>query len=66
MKEQKKRLRRSLRLFEDKYEREHGHKLAKENRGGMESDYGEYKHAKAKLRLLEALIAKKASKDYDF
>ena len=65
-KEQKKKLRRSLRQFEERYEREHGHKLAKEDRGIMEQTYGDYKHAKAKLRLLEALISKKAPKEDEF
>ncbi|XP_018008712.1 uncharacterized protein LOC108666368 isoform X2 [Hyalella azteca] len=65
-KDQKKKLRKSLRQFEERYEREHGHKLAKENRGSMEQNYLDYKHAKAKLRLLEALIAKKAPTDDEF
>lgn len=65
-KEQKKKLRRSLRQYEERYEREHGHKLAKEDRGIMEENYREYKHAKAKLRLLEALISKKAPKEDDY
>lgn len=65
-KDQKKKLRKSLRQFEERYEREHGHKLAKEDRGSMEQAYLDYKHAKAKLRLLEALIAKKAPKGDEF
>ncbi|KAF2357612.1 hypothetical protein FHG87_011633 [Trinorchestia longiramus] len=65
-KDQKKKLRKSLRQFEERYEREHGHKLAKENRGSMEQTYLDYKHAKAKLRLLEALISKKAPKEDEF
>ena len=65
-KDHKKKLRRSLRQFEERYEREHGHKLAKEDRGVMEQTYLDYKHAKAKLRLLEALISKKAPKEDEF
>lgn len=63
-KDQKKKLRRSLRQFEERYEKEHGQKLAKEDRGVMDAVYKDYKHAKAKLRLLEALISKKAPLDY--
>ena len=54
----KKRLRRALRDYEEKFERETGRKVQKEDRGQMEQTYTDYKHAKAKLRLLEALISK--------
>nr|XP_045621137.1 protein FAM13A-like isoform X5 [Procambarus clarkii] len=56
--EEKKKLRRSLREYEEKFERELGRKVQKEDRGPMEQTYLDYKHAKAKLRLLEALLSK--------
>ncbi|XP_042210618.1 protein FAM13A-like isoform X5 [Homarus americanus] len=56
--EEKKKLRRSLREYEEKFEREMGRKVQKEDRGPMEQTYLDYKHAKAKLRLLEALLSK--------
>ncbi|XP_046663842.1 protein FAM13A isoform X2 [Homalodisca vitripennis] len=57
--EEKKRLRRSLREFEEECQKTMGRKLLKEDRIPMEQTYTEYKHAKAKLRLLEALLMKK-------
>ena len=56
--DEKKKLRRSLREFEENFEREMGRKVQKEDRGPMEQTYLDYKHAKAKLRLLEALLSK--------
>ena len=56
--DEKKRLRKALREYEEKFERETGRKVQKEDRGSMEQTYLDYKHAKAKLRLLEALISK--------
>lgn len=56
--EEKKKLRRTLREYEEKFEREMGRKVQKEDRGPMEQSYLDYKHAKAKLRLLEALLSK--------
>ncbi|XP_045101851.1 uncharacterized protein LOC123498625 isoform X5 [Portunus trituberculatus] len=56
--EEKKKLRRTLRDYEEKFEREMGRKVQKEDRGPMEQTYLDYKHAKAKLRLLEALLSK--------
>ncbi|XP_066971680.1 protein FAM13A isoform X3 [Macrobrachium rosenbergii] len=56
--EEKKKLRRALREFEENFEREMGRKVQKEDRGPMEQTYLDYKHAKAKLRLLEALLSK--------
>ncbi|XP_050717359.1 protein FAM13A-like isoform X2 [Eriocheir sinensis] len=56
--EEKKKLRRILREYEEKFEREMGRKVQKEDRGPMEQSYLDYKHAKAKLRLLEALLSK--------
>ncbi|XP_054264651.1 protein FAM13A-like [Macrosteles quadrilineatus] len=56
--EEKKRLRRSLREFEEECQKTVGRKLSREDRLPMEQTYAEYKHAKAKLRLLEALVMK--------
>jgi len=60
----KRRARRNLRAFEERYEREHGCKPPKEDRPiQAEALYRDYKHAKAKLRLLEALIGKTAPRE---
>lgn len=56
--EEKKKLRRSLKEFEDEFQEKTGRKLQKDDKLPMESVYSSYKQAKAKLRLLEALIAK--------
>lgn len=57
--EEKKKLRRQLREFEDEFQNRTGRKLQKEDRLPMETVYTDYKHIKAKLRLLEALLKKK-------
>uniref|UniRef100_UPI00398E9C66 protein FAM13A-like isoform X1 n=1 Tax=Pristiophorus japonicus TaxID=55135 RepID=UPI00398E9C66 len=54
----KKRLRKSLREFEDTFFQENGRNVQKEDRAPMAEEYSEYKHVKAKLRLLEVLISK--------
>ncbi|XP_048385379.2 protein FAM13A isoform X3 [Stegostoma tigrinum] len=54
----KKRLRKSLRDFEDTFFQENGRTVQKEDRAPMAEEYSEYKHIKAKLRLLEVLISK--------
>lgn len=54
----KKRLRKTLRDFEDTFFQENGRSVQKEDRTPMAEEYGEYKHVKAKLRLLEVLISK--------
>merc|ERR1719391_958242 len=56
--EEKKHLRRALRDFEEQFERDFGRKVQKEDRGPLEQTYLDYKHIKAKLRLLEALLSK--------
>lgn len=56
--EEKKQLRRSLKEFENDFQTKTGRKLQKDDRVPMEGTYSNYKQAKAKLRLLEALIAK--------
>lgn len=56
--EEKKRLRRSLKEYENEFQMKTGRKLQKDDRLPMEGLYLSYKQAKAKLRLLEALVAK--------
>ncbi|XP_077999668.1 protein FAM13A-like isoform X3 [Glandiceps talaboti] len=57
-KNDKKRLRKVLREFEDAFFKRTARKVQKEDRVPMESEYAEYKQVKARLRLLEALISK--------
>ncbi|CAH0393550.1 unnamed protein product [Bemisia tabaci] len=58
VKEDKKRLRRCLKEFEEEFLATTGRKLQKEDRLPMEQIYNQYKNTKAKLRLLDALVAK--------
>ncbi|KAG8178715.1 hypothetical protein JTE90_024837 [Oedothorax gibbosus] len=58
VKDEKRRLRKTLKEFEDQFKKEHGRKVQREDKRAMESCYTEYKNAKAKLKLLEALVAK--------
>ncbi|ELW70191.1 Protein FAM13A [Tupaia chinensis] len=59
MREEKKRIRKKLRDFEDNFFRLNGRNVQKEDRTPMAEEYNEYKHIKAKLRLLEVLISKR-------
>ncbi|CAK6432977.1 unnamed protein product [Pipistrellus nathusii] len=59
MREEKKRIRKKLREFEDNFFRQNGRSVQKEDRTPMAEEYSEYKHIKAKLRLLEVLISKR-------
>ncbi|KAM8800910.1 protein FAM13A isoform 4-T5 [Rhynchonycteris naso] len=59
MREEKKRIRKKLRDFEDNFFRQNGRNVQKEDRTPMAEEYNEYKHIKAKLRLLEVLISKR-------
>ncbi|ELK13690.1 Protein FAM13A [Pteropus alecto] len=59
MREEKKRIRKTLRDFEDNFFRQNGRNVQKEDRTPMAEEYNEYKHIKAKLRLLEVLISKR-------
>ncbi|XP_066891593.1 protein FAM13A isoform X7 [Kogia breviceps] len=59
MREEKKRIRKKLRDFEDSFFRQNGRNAQKEDRTPAAEGYSEYKHIKAKLRLLEALISKR-------
>ncbi|KAJ8403637.1 hypothetical protein AAFF_G00349630 [Aldrovandia affinis] len=60
--EEKKRIRKKLREFEDTFFRQNGRNFQKEDRPA--EDYSEYKHVKAKLRLLEVLIGKRDSSKF--
>ncbi|KAM3863109.1 protein FAM13B-like [Diretmus argenteus] len=55
---EKRRLRLSLRQFEDHFHTQTGRSCQKEDRGPMVEEYCQYKTLKAKLRLLEALLSK--------
>eukprot|EP00079_Xenopus_tropicalis_P038033 XP_017951804.1 PREDICTED: protein FAM13A isoform X3 [Xenopus tropicalis] len=57
--EEKKRIRKVLRDFEDNFLKQNGRNVQKEDRNPMAEDYIEYKHVKAKIRLLEVLINKR-------
>ncbi|XP_058151524.1 protein FAM13A isoform X1 [Dasypus novemcinctus] len=59
MREEKKRIRKKLRDFEDNFFRQNGRSVQKEDRTPLAEEYNEYKHIKAKLRLLEVLISKR-------
>ncbi|XP_059677057.1 protein FAM13C [Gavia stellata] len=54
----KKRLRKALREFEEQFYKQTGRSPQKEDRVPMAEEYSEYKHTKAKIRLLEILISK--------
>ncbi|KAL8186896.1 UNVERIFIED_CONTAM: Protein fam13c [Gekko kuhli] len=54
----KKRLRKVLREFEEQFFKQTGRNPQREDRIPMSEEYSEYKHIKAKLRLLEVLISK--------
>ncbi|XP_047925328.1 protein FAM13C isoform X5 [Anser cygnoides] len=54
----KKRLRKALREFEEQFYKQTGRSPLKEDRVPMAEEYSEYKHTKAKIRLLEVLISK--------
>ncbi|KAI1887408.1 hypothetical protein AGOR_G00189990 [Albula goreensis] len=62
--EEKKRIRKNLREFEDEFFRQNGRNVQKEDRSPMAEEYSEYKHIKAKLRLLEVLISKRDSSKF--
>lgn len=55
---EKKRLRKILRTFEKDFQLATGRKVQREDRHPMENNYTEYKHVKARLRLMEALVLK--------
>ncbi|XP_074485483.1 protein FAM13A isoform X3 [Sebastes fasciatus] len=59
--DEKKRLRKNLKEFEDQFFSQNGRNVQKEDRSPLAVEYNEYKHVKAKLRLLEVLISKRDS-----
>ncbi|KAL6117249.1 fam13b [Pungitius sinensis] len=58
---EKKKLRRTIREFEEDFYQHNGRYVQKEDRVPMLDEYREYKRIKAKLRLLEVLISKQDS-----
>lgn len=59
--EEKKRLRRALKELEAQFEARAGRRMQREDRGPqINTVYESYKQAKAKLRLIDALVAKNA------
>ncbi|XP_027499471.1 protein FAM13B isoform X6 [Corapipo altera] len=58
---EKKKLRKTLREFEEEFYQQNGRNVQKEDRIPMLDEYREYKKIKAKLRLLEVLISKQDS-----
>ncbi|XP_023253769.1 protein FAM13B isoform X1 [Seriola lalandi dorsalis] len=58
---EKKKLRKTIREFEEDFYQHNGRNVQKEDRVPMMEEYREYKRIKAKLRLLEVLISKQDS-----
>ncbi|XP_029702977.1 protein FAM13B isoform X2 [Takifugu rubripes] len=58
---EKKKLRKTIREFEEDFYQHNGRNVQKEDRVPMLEEYKEYKRIKAKLRLLEVLISKQDS-----
>ncbi|GIY57260.1 protein FAM13A [Caerostris extrusa] len=58
VKSEKRQLRKILKEFETEFLRLNGRKVQKEDKAPVDAVYSEYKHVKARLRLLEALISK--------
>ncbi|KAF5896003.1 protein FAM13B isoform X1, partial [Clarias magur] len=58
---EKKKLRKTIREFEEEFYKQNGRNVQKEDRTPMLDEYKEYKRIKAKLRLLEVLISKQDS-----
>ncbi|GFY69220.1 protein FAM13A [Trichonephila inaurata madagascariensis] len=58
VKSEKRHLRKILKEFETEFMRLNGRKVQKEDKAPVETVYSEYKHVKARLKLLEALISK--------
>lgn len=58
VRDEKRRLGRTIKEFEEIFEEQNGRKMLKSDRGVIEDTYALYKQKKAKLRLLDALIKK--------
>lgn len=56
--DEKKKLRRTIKEFEEVFEERNGRKMLKSDRTVIEDTYAMYKQKKAKLRLLDALVRK--------
>lgn len=61
VREEKKRLRRTIKEFEHNFEEINGRKMLKSDRNSIEDTYALYKQKKAKLRLLDALVKKQTA-----
>lgn len=62
IRDEKKRLRRTIKEFEEVFEEQNGRKMLKSDRSIIEDTYALYKQKKAKLRLLDALMRKQLTK----
>lgn len=58
VRDEKKKLRRTIKEFEEVFEEQNGRKMLKSDRSVIEETYALYKQKKAKLRLLDALVRK--------
>lgn len=59
---EKKKLRRTIKDYEEVFEEQNGRKMLKNDRSAIDDIYAQYKQKKAKLRLLDALVRKQLSK----
>lgn len=62
IRDEKKKLRRTIKEFEEVFEEQNGRKMLKSDRSVIEDTYALYKQKKAKLRLLDALMRKQLTK----
>ncbi|XP_061196169.1 protein FAM13B-like isoform X1 [Saccostrea echinata] len=60
---EKKRIRRTLRNFEEDFFQKNGRKVQRDDREPLQTEYTSYKQVKAKLKLLEALLSKLQNTD---
>lgn len=58
VRDEKKKLRKTIKEFEEVFEEQNGRKMLKSDRTVIEETYALYKQKKAKLRLLDALVRK--------
>lgn len=65
IRDEKKKLRRTIKEFEEVFEEQNGRKMLKSDRSVIEDTYALYKQKKAKLRLLDALMRKQLTKKFD-
>lgn len=62
--EDKRRIRAQLMVFEEDFRSNVGRKVQKDDRGDMDDTYSEYKQSKAKVKLLEVLVSKHRGRSY--